>query len=341
MSEPEQKTEDDTESMEDKMAWLRARGVTIDIPSERKAKSAPAQEDQGPPEHTFLYVKVPADVTEPLTQMQGSGKLAADNMLTILKPFFAGGSIDAYSARQQAIAQIGDSGRLLGAQGLSALGEAAQEGVVETFALVRPAKTNNHCGVYIYLDEVGLLKQLPPNPRAGELARACGFDGAAFYGDVYIGRTAVQPPPMRNVDLRVEETSSSADWLRRAATENYDYSLGMRQIHDAIEAKGGAVIGRGKDDGEERTSSDGAYRWSQTDQDVEISVPVPEDTKSKEVKVKFLPRQLVVTVRDTTLDLTLFAPVRPDECNWTLSKGVLSITMEKVSEGRWPSADGG
>ena len=36
----------------------------------------------------------------------GSGKLAADNMLTILKPFFAGGQIDAYSARQQAIAQV-------------------------------------------------------------------------------------------------------------------------------------------------------------------------------------------------------------------------------------------
>jgi hypothetical protein len=86
MSEPEQKTEDDTESMEDKMAWLRARGVTIDIPSERKAKSAPAQEDQGPPEHTFLYVKVPADVTEPLTQMQGL-RLLSPLYLNIAKLF--------------------------------------------------------------------------------------------------------------------------------------------------------------------------------------------------------------------------------------------------------------
>ena len=47
--------------------------------------------------------------------------------------------------------------------------------------------------------QVGLLKRLPPNPRAGELARACGFDGAAFYGDVFLARTATQcvaaPPP--------------------------------------------------------------------------------------------------------------------------------------------------
>jgi hypothetical protein len=44
----------------------------------------------------------------------------------------------------------------------------AQSGVVETFALVRPAKTNNHCGVYIYLDEV---RYFPPHsflPLANE-----------------------------------------------------------------------------------------------------------------------------------------------------------------------------
>jgi hypothetical protein len=40
--------------------------------------------------------------------------------------------------------------------------------------------------------QVGLLKRLAPNPRAGELARACGFDGAAFYGDVYLGRTCTR-----------------------------------------------------------------------------------------------------------------------------------------------------
>lgn len=72
MSEnPEVKT-DESESMEDKIAWLRARGVTIDIPSERKSKENTAESNQGPAEHTFLYVKVPADVSEPFEQLQGS-----------------------------------------------------------------------------------------------------------------------------------------------------------------------------------------------------------------------------------------------------------------------------
>jgi hypothetical protein len=28
---------------------------------------------------------------------------------------------------------------------------------VETFSLVHPADTNDYCGVYLYLDEVGIL----------------------------------------------------------------------------------------------------------------------------------------------------------------------------------------
>jgi hypothetical protein len=121
------KVEDDLESMDDKMAWLRARGVTIDIPSERNSKPKTEDPSQDGPQHTFLYVKVPADTSKPFEQLQGEGlhmnptqqnplltidwfagcgKLAADNMLTILKPFFAGGQIDADSARQQAISQV-------------------------------------------------------------------------------------------------------------------------------------------------------------------------------------------------------------------------------------------
>ena len=63
---------DENESMEDKISWLRARGVTIDIPSERKAKPAIDEEAKGVPEHTFLYVKVPADTSQPLEQLQGT-----------------------------------------------------------------------------------------------------------------------------------------------------------------------------------------------------------------------------------------------------------------------------
>lgn len=71
---------------------------------------------------------------------------------------------------------------------------------------------------------------------------------------VFIGRTQVQPAPMRNVDFPLSDIDSAAPWLRweagwttplgtdgllrRAATENYEYGLAMREVKDALEAKG-------------------------------------------------------------------------------------------------------
>ena len=43
------------------------------------------------------------------------------------------------------------------------------------------AASNKHCGVYIYLDEVGMLKGLPPNRRASGIAKSFGFDDAQFF----------------------------------------------------------------------------------------------------------------------------------------------------------------
>lgn len=48
------------------------------------------------------------------------------------------------------------------------------------------AASNKHCGVYIYLDEVGMLKGLPPNRRASGIAKTCGFDDAQFFGGFYV-----------------------------------------------------------------------------------------------------------------------------------------------------------
>ena len=111
------------------------------------------------------------------------------------------------AAREQAVRQLGEKGLELSQD---ALDNATKQGATETFALVRPSSTNNHRGVYLYLDEVGLLKGLPPNPRANALARSCGFDGVSFYGDMYAGSIQAEPSPMVNVDFTVAELDSDA-----------------------------------------------------------------------------------------------------------------------------------
>jgi hypothetical protein len=73
-----------------------------------------------------------------------------------------------------------------------ALKAVAEQGQVESFCLVQPMPSNKFTSVNIYLDEVGLLKRLPLNKRAGAMALKAGFNPAPkFYGDVFIGRLKV------------------------------------------------------------------------------------------------------------------------------------------------------
>lgn len=59
-----------------------------------------------------------------------------------------------------------------------------------------------------------------------EFLRGCDVSGA----DVFIGRVQVEPAPMHNIDFLIQDLDSGAQWLRAAATENYDYQMGMRQV---------------------------------------------------------------------------------------------------------------
>ena len=50
---------------------------------------------------------------------------------------------------------------------------------------------------------------------------------------------------MHNIDFTAADLDSGAKWLRAAATENYDYNLGMRQISDTMAEMRGVGAGGG------------------------------------------------------------------------------------------------
>ena len=209
MAESE-RAEYDSRTPEEKTEWLRSKGVFIETVEERAAKAEARRlrkfdgtagiydikPGQDPPPLAFKYVRVPCDDSEGFEELQGHGYNACDNFLEMLKPKFAGGSVDAEKAQRAAVTHLGAQVPTLGEKGLGTLSDAAEDGAVEAFSLVRPAKTNNHCGVLIYLDEVGMLKGLPPNRRASGIAKTCGFDDAQFFGDVFIGRIQVDSVSM-------------------------------------------------------------------------------------------------------------------------------------------------
>ncbi|KAJ1488670.1 hypothetical protein T484DRAFT_1938693 [Baffinella frigidus] len=328
----------DSETPEEKLAFLKKHGVVVETPEDRMRAAAggggSGAADRGPPKGaktTFKYICIPADESLKPEELVGHGFEAEDTMLFMLKSLFSGGSIDEQAAKRAAVQHLGEAGTL-GNSGFNSLSTAAEDGAVEVFALVRPAKSNNSCGVYIYLDEVGLLKNLPRNSRATGIASQCGFDNTQFYGDIFIGRTQINPSPMRNVDFPLKDLDSSAQWLSRAAAENYEYGMDMRQLKDAMEAtQGGAVSA----DSSGEKQGDG-YTWSQSEADVDITVKVDETARAKDASVTFSTSGVKAKIKgEEVLNISLFDKVRPDECAWTLSKGALSLTLEKVEEGNW------
>lgn len=215
----------------------------------------------------------------------------------------------------------------------------------KTFPLVHPADTNDYTGVYIYLDEVGMLKKLPMNKRAGAIGGYCGYNPVPiFYGDIFIGRTRTRPI-MHNVDFiaGIDTDGSSAEWMQRAVAEN----LAWHQTMNHVSGRSGATQ-------PSHAGTDGAvakeinFTWTQDEEEIELTVPITitaeeATTKSAVInknKINVIYRPRVVTVSyngNEVIRVSLYESVDVDGCTWTLNKNELIITCEKADpEKIWP-----
>jgi len=335
-------------SSEESTAWLRARGVEIETVEDRAAAAAAARAAASEREEMLrskstrevAYVKISHDDDEPFDEreMVMGNEEYGDALARALAPAFAGGgTVDASKVRAEAMRTLGSAAN---AVSRAAIERETKDGKTETFALVHPSERNGWRGVYAYLDEVGMLKGLPLNRRAGALARECGFDGVSFYGDVYVGRVQTKPVPMRNVDFKLSDLDSSAAWMRAATMENVEYSAGLKELENAMGRNGGLQTINMSESGKAR---DGArfpggqaegYRWEQTEDEIELVVAVPRGATSKSVRVLFKPRHVVVKFNDEIVcDISnLYDAVRPDECTWTMGPDEVCVSLAKADD---------
>ena len=311
----------------------------------------------------LVCVKIPSEDLNPFEEvvLEVATQKLGDVLPELLKPhFMGGGDIDVNLARQAATKQLGEEFASKSQNlGVSLAKECAM-GSTETFALVRPSEKNGRKGVYIYLDEVGLLKGKAKNARASSLAASCGFPGTTFHGDVFVGAVQTEPQPMRSVDFTLKEMDSSASWLKLAPMENAEYAISMKELEKAMAEKGaggGPGLqrinmggGGGNEDGSLPSGDGDGYRWEQTeDGEVEISVYVPENTSAKTVSVGFRANSCVVIDKSegsnsgkTILQIdNLYNKIRPDECTWTIAggskKNEVCVSLAKVDAGEtWP-----
>mmetsp|Transcript_11633 Transcript_11633/g.26901 ORF Transcript_11633/g.26901 Transcript_11633/m.26901 type:complete len:379 (-) Transcript_11633:189-1325(-) len=330
---------------EERVSYLRQNGVEITDPAEEKekARQAAAVAAGGGGVVAFRYVRIPVNEAEPFEQLEAVLPLGPDGQLpggdqipALVKSAFGDRSkgINERVLRDHARTQLGEAAASLTPRALT---EATLDGSVETFALARPAEANKYQGVYIYLDEVGVLKQLPPNPRGNALARSCGHQEAKFHGELYIGRVATRPAPMRNADLLLSDLDSDADWLKAAPAENFEYNVAMQEMQAQLQTTGNVQQMNMGGTKELPSGGDDQLQWTQTAEDVEVVIKVPEGTKGRDLAVTIKVRALSAKLKsgETLVDLKLAEDVHPDDSTWTVSGDGLCITLEKANGSTW------
>ena len=358
------KEEEENQTPAEREAWLRAHGVEIETAEDRLRMENEAkrlrEKEKSEPTRKLVCVKIPAEDSLPFEEVTLEVPMTkpGDVFPDLVKPYFiGGGDIDVNLAKQAATKQLGEEFASKSQNlGVSLAKETAM-GSTETFALVRPSEKNGRKGVYIYLDEVGLLKGKPKNARASSLAASCGFPGTTFHGDVFVGAVQTEPQPMRSVDFTVKEMDSSAAWLKLAPMENAEYAMSMKELEKAMSEKGvggGPGLqrinmggGGGNDDGVLPSGDGEGYRWEQNeDGEVEISVYVPENTSAKTISVGFRADSCVVSSKSEGKVIVqidnLYNKIRPDECTWTIAggskKNEVCVSLTKVNDDEtWPA----
>lgn len=326
--------EEQQESQEDRIAWLRKRGVQVEIPGERRA----GNESEVGIGEAVSVVRIPCDDAQPYEELEIGLPTGyqGDALMQQLRKFFASDrhAINSDLLQQTATKQFGNTELRISPDALQKVSEL---GHVESFSLDSPCDANGLQGVAIYLDEAGQLKALPPNRRASQLARMCGFLDVPFCGDVFVGRTAVKRSSegrmLANSSFPLKDLDSSAAWIKGAETRNYELGVSRGQV----EMRGG-----GEEAAPEAGGVDDArgVAWQETLDTIEIRLTFQGQEKwtAKQIQVKLGAKAVDVSLRQDQrqfLSLKLAGSISLDDSTWTLSDGVLTLHCEKTSAGLW------
>lgn len=289
-----------------------------------------------PPQATAVkYVFIPCDDTLDLQELvlQPEGVetvIPSDKLKTHLVRAFRGGAIDSDAVEKQ----LGGFGPVDTS--------IFREGTVESFPLTRASPSNGSMGVNYFIDECGVLKNLPRNARASALAAKCGHT-SSFHGDVYVAREkVVQGEGNRMVDFGLQDMSSDSVWMATAMRENFEHSVAAQKMRDEMGSRLDQVnLREGLEEGNLAHGDEEGYSWTQTAEEVDIRVPVADGTTTKDVRVTFGVRALTVALGHgkPSISLQLSASIRPDESTWTLqgsgSGRELNVHMEKLEQLPW------
>lgn len=297
----------------------------------------------------FKYVFIPASTNDSIQELEfpeNVDNIEKDLFRESLEKYYSslGESIDREVLLGQLKARTGvDLSEKLGS------GEVSDEQVdklmhsasVEIFPVQLPTRETNFQAVSVYCDDKGVAKELEENPRMSGLVQACGFPAQTFRGDCFVGRIYDDTEDVwKRIDFTLKDCSSDAPWViqNKRARES-------RNINDmsSMASKLGVnqpvkITPESLEDTSAKGETD-EYKWVQNSDEVEITFKAEGLQKGdkKLVKVVSARQRLKVEIRgETYFDHALHGPTDVDVNTWTLSDGVLQVTLAKASDESWP-----
>ena len=280
-----------------------------------------------PPSTTmsFTYVKIPASEDSPIEELTASkaGGLEKDELVKQAREYFQAQSNGEHPS-------------------------------CDIMALSIPVPGNDYRAVSLYSSDY--QESLLENKRATSLVTACGHSLVSpIRGDVFVGRAYDNEEVAWERDNFLKEDAiPTAEWCRKARIKGGGGGQGgnVSTLNNLVKQQmkvGNAAtppqliapqqnLGLYGMDGappaEEKWGT-----WTQTSEEIELKLALPENCKSKDCNITFQRMQISVAIQnDIKLKGTLFAPVIPDDCTYTLESTKngskeLCITLTKVDEG--------
>lgn len=303
----------------------------------------------------FTYVFIPADPDQPMEERRHyeDCSLENDSFTRDLKTFYSktAGAVDDDVLKKQIEAR---SKQTIDAATMAALQSVTS---IDIFPVLMPLEKTKFHGVSCYVDDKGISKSLPLNPRLTSLVQAAGYPDNLFYGDAFMGKIFDDQDAWERIDFKLSECSSDAPWIQlsnhqrknaaSAASQNKLSDLQAQLANNPQLAMNGmpSAMGGQLERGNAANVSIGDeehYSWRDTnEEEMEVTFKYDGAFAKKDVKVTFPVNQtkpLVVSIAGKELlKDELFHGVESDECTWSIVDKTLVVTLMKKQEGKWRS----
>lgn len=301
----------------------------------------------------FKYVLIPASADHPMQELEygeAIDDLSKDTFREFIEKYFCsmGQQVDRSVLLEQLKERTGVDLQAKAKSGEmqdEAINRLLQSTSVEIFPVMLPTKDTGFEGISAYCDDKGIAKNLEENRRASGLVQACGYPGQTFRGDIFLGRIFDDNEEQwRRDDITLKDCSTDAAWVAVTKKQRSKRSSpgDMASFASKVGAKNPVSVNTAAMDVDAPYGECEKYSWRQTSDDVEITFKTTTLQKSdgKLVQVNFSKQKLKVSVKaEVLLDATLWGQTVPDDCTWTLSDGVVQVTLAKASATNWSALE--